>query len=61
METVTHYFLRLQNHLQMVTVVMRLKEAPCKKIYDQHRQHIKRQRHYFVDKVPVVMYRWFFQ
>ena len=38
--------------------------APWKKIYDQPRQHIKKQRHYFTDKVhivkatvfPVVMY-----
>ena len=26
--------------------------APWKKIYDQHRQHIKKQRHYFADKGP---------
>ena len=39
--------------------------APCKKSYDKHRQHIKKQRHYFADKVhlikamvfPGVMYR----
>ena len=38
--------------------------APCKKSYDQPRQHIKKQRHYFQTKVnlvkaiffPVVMY-----
>ena len=38
--------------------------APWKKSYDQLRQHIKKQRHYFTDKVhlvkamvfPVVMY-----
>jgi len=38
--------------------------APWKKSYDQHRQHIKKQRHYFANKVclvkamvlPVVMY-----
>ena len=38
--------------------------APWKKSYDQHRQHIKKQRHYFADKVclakamvfPVIMY-----
>ena len=28
--------------------------APWKKSYDQLRQHIKRQRHYFADKVPLV-------
>ena len=40
--------------------------APWKKIYDQPRQHIKKQRYYFVDKglssqsygFPVVMYRY---
>ena len=33
--------------------------APWKKSYDQPRQHIKKQRHYFADKVmvfPVVVY-----
>ena len=28
--------------------------APWKKIYDQHRQHIKKQRHYFATKAYVV-------
>ena len=28
--------------------------APWKKIYDQPREHIKKQRHYFVDKVHLV-------
>ena len=38
--------------------------APWKKSYDQHRQHVKKQRYYFADKgassqsydFPVVMY-----
>ena len=36
----------------MVTVAMKLKEmiAPWKKSYDQPRQHIKKQRHYFANK-----------
>ena len=50
--------------LQMVTTVMKLNVAPWKKSYDQPRQHIKNQRHYFANKVhivktlvfPVVMY-----
>ena len=52
--------------LQMVTVAMKLKEmlAHWKKSYDQPRQHIKTQRHYFANEVclvkamvfPVVMY-----
>ena len=36
--------------LQMVTAAMKLKDiAPWKKSYDQLRQHIKKQRHYFAD------------
>ena len=39
--------------LQMVTAVMKLKTlAPWKKSYDQPRQHIKKQRHYFANKGP---------
>ena len=34
---------------------MKLKNAcSLKKIYDQSRQHIKKQRHYFADKCPLV-------
>ena len=36
--------------LQMVTAVMKLKDTPWKKSYDQPRQHIKKQRHYFANK-----------
>ena len=51
--------------MQMVIVAMKLKTiVPWKKSYDQTRQHIKKQRHYFTNKVhlfkalvfPVVMY-----
>ena len=39
--------------LQMVTVAMKLKDAcSWKRSYDQPRQHIKRQRHYFANKGP---------
>ena len=39
--------------LQMVIAAMKLKMlAPWKKSYDQHRQCIRKQRHYFVDKGP---------
>ena len=35
----------------MVTAALKLKDAcPWKKSYDQSRQHIKKQRHYFADK-----------
>ena len=49
----------------MVTAAMKLKDAALlKKSYDKHRQHIKKQRHYFANKClssqvmvfPVVMY-----
>ena len=37
--------------LQMVTCSREIKRlAPWKKSYDQPRQHIKKQRHYFVNK-----------
>ena len=39
--------------LQMVTAAMKLKTlVPWKKSYDQTRQHIKKQRHYFTNKDP---------
>ena len=50
--------------LQMVTAAMKLKDTPWKESYDQPRQHIKKQRHYFANKgpssqamvFPVIMY-----
>ena len=39
--------------LQMVTVAMKLKDiCSLEEIYDQPRQHIKEQRHYFANKGP---------
>ena len=39
--------------LQMVTAAMKLKDAySLEGIYDQPRQHIKKQRHYFANKGP---------
>ena len=39
--------------LQMVIAAMKLKDAySWKESYDQPRQHIKKQRHYFVNKGP---------
>ena len=38
--------------LQMVTAAMKLKDTPWKDSYDQDRQHIEKQRHYFADKGP---------
>ena len=36
--------------LQMVTAAMKLKDAYSLESYDKPRQHIKKQRHYFVNK-----------
>ena len=35
-----------------ITAAMKLKDTPWKKSYDQPRQHIKKQRRYFVNKDP---------
>ena len=51
METVTDLVWGAPKSLQMVTAAMKLKTlAPWKKSYDQPRQHIKKQRHYFSNK-----------
>ena len=38
--------------LKMVTAAMKLKDAYSLESYDQPRQHIQKQRHYFANKVP---------
>ena len=38
--------------LQTVTAAMKLKDTLWKKSYDQPRQYIKKQRHYFDNKGP---------
>ena len=38
--------------LQMVTAAMKLRHIPLKESYDQPRQCIKKQRHYFTNKGP---------
>ena len=38
--------------LQMVITAMKLKDTPWKESYDQPRQYIRKQRHYFVNKGP---------
>ena len=54
METVTDCILRgLQNHCRWWLQPWNEKTlAPWKKSYDQPREHIKKQRHYFVNKGP---------
>ena len=48
--------------LQMVTAAMKLKDAGSwKQSYDQPRQHIKKQRHYFANKGPSSQGCGFFQ
>ena len=44
---------RAPKSLQMVTAAMKLKDT-CflKESYDQHRQQIEKQRHYFANKGP---------
>ena len=44
------YFLGFQNHCKWWLQALKLKDAPWKKSYDQPRQHIRKQRHYFADK-----------
>ena len=51
-ETVSDFILGAPKSLQMVTAAMKLKTlTPWKKSYDQRRQLIKKQRHYFSNKV----------
>ena len=45
-------FLVAPKSLQMVTAAMKLKDAHWKKSYNQPRQHIQKQRHYFTNKGP---------
>ena len=49
-ETVPDFILGAPKSLQMVTAAMKLKDTPWKESYDQPRQHIKKERHYFVKK-----------
>ena len=51
-ETVSDFILGAPKSLQMVISAMKLKDTPWKESYDQHRQHIKKQRHYFANKGP---------
>ena len=51
MKTMTYFILWAPKSLQMVPAAMKLKDAcSWKKSYDQARQHIKMQRHYFANK-----------
>ena len=51
METVTDFIFWAPKSLQMVTAAMKLKSTcSLEEKYDQPRQHIKKQRHYFANK-----------
>ena len=50
METVRDFIFWASKSLQMVIAAVKLKDTPWKKNYDQPRQRIKKQRHYFVNK-----------
>ena len=54
METVRDFIWGAPKLLHMVTAAMKLKDAPWKKSYDQCRQCIKKQRHYFANKGPTL-------
>ena len=65
-ETVADFIFCALKSLQMVIAAMKLTDTtPWKESYDQRRQHIEKQRHYFVNGGPssqgygfsVVMYR----
>ena len=52
-ETVSDFILGAPKSLQMVIAAVKLKDlTPWKKSYDQPRQHIEKQRHYFANKRP---------
>ena len=52
-EEVTDFILGAPKSLQIVTAAMKLRTlAPWKKSYNQPRQHIRKQIHYFVNKGP---------
>ena len=50
-ERVTLFFWAPKS-LQMVIAARKLKDTPWKESYDQPRQHINKQRHYFDNKGP---------
>ena len=51
-EIVSDFIFGGSKSLQMVTAAMKLKDTPWKESYEQPRQHIKKQRHYFANKGP---------
>ena len=60
-ETVADFIFLGSKITQMVIAAVKLKDIPWKESYDQPRQHILKQRHYFVNKGPSSLTLWFFQ
>ena len=61
METVTDFILGGPKSLQMVNAAMKLKYLLLRrKVNDQPKQHIKKQRHYLANSINLVK-PWFFQ
>ena len=55
METVRDFIFMVSK----ITAAMKLKDtSPWKQSYDQPRQHIKKQRHYFANKGPTKIAGW---
>ena len=42
----------IKRHSLKKIKIKKIKDTPWKKSYDQHRQHIKKQKYYFADKGP---------
>ena len=50
---IVRFYFWAPKSLQMVTAAIKLKDmCSLEECYDQHRQHIKKQRHYFANKGP---------
>ena len=55
METVTDFIFLGSKSLKLLGAAMKLKDAaPWKKSYDKLRQHIKKQRHHFANKISII-------
>ena len=51
-ETVADFILGGSKSTKDGDWALKLKDTPCKESYDQPRQHVKKQRHYFAKKGP---------
>ena len=51
-ETMSDFIFWASKSLQIATAAMKLKDAYSLECYDQLKQHIRKQRHYFADKGP---------